>query len=250
MIYTDGKTILGADDRAGVAVLLHLIRNNIPGTYMFFVGEESGRIGSEFAALDGAGAGFKRMICWDRMGTDSIITHQMMERSCSADFAEELRRQYGEAGLEMKLDPHGTYTDSFSFIGEIPECTNISVGYWNQHTTTERQDARFLVHMAEASVAIDWERLPATRDPHVYESATYAPWNQWEDDWQPTRFTPVKTTRNPQDSAYYTPEDLIQGASWGVLTYTDVEDYLYNDPEEAARLLYDLLTGNMKGQGY
>jgi len=45
-IMSDGTTILGADDKAGMIILLHMIENNIPGTYYFFVGEEVGCIGS------------------------------------------------------------------------------------------------------------------------------------------------------------------------------------------------------------
>ena len=32
-IKTDGKSILGADDKAGVTIMLHMIENNIPGLY-------------------------------------------------------------------------------------------------------------------------------------------------------------------------------------------------------------------------
>ena len=38
MIRTDGKSILGADDKAGVTILLYMIEKNVPGLYCFFVG--------------------------------------------------------------------------------------------------------------------------------------------------------------------------------------------------------------------
>ena len=47
IIKTDGKTILGADDKAGVAIMLYMIENKIPGLYYFFLGEEVGCIGSK-----------------------------------------------------------------------------------------------------------------------------------------------------------------------------------------------------------
>ena len=46
IIKTDGKTILGADDKAGVTIMLYMIEHNIPGLYYFFLGEEVGCVGS------------------------------------------------------------------------------------------------------------------------------------------------------------------------------------------------------------
>src|ERR1019366_3265993 len=46
IIKTDGFSILGADDKAGVTVMLYMIENQIPGLYYFFLGEEVGCIGS------------------------------------------------------------------------------------------------------------------------------------------------------------------------------------------------------------
>lgn len=40
-IRTDGKSI-GADDKAGMVVLLYMIEKGIPGIYYFFIGEEVG----------------------------------------------------------------------------------------------------------------------------------------------------------------------------------------------------------------
>jgi len=47
IIKTDGFTILGADDKAGVSIMIDMIDNDIPGIYYFFVGEENGRKGSK-----------------------------------------------------------------------------------------------------------------------------------------------------------------------------------------------------------
>lgn len=54
IIYSDGSTILAADDKAGIAILIELIEvlqeNNIPhGTleFVFTVGEETGLVGAE-----------------------------------------------------------------------------------------------------------------------------------------------------------------------------------------------------------
>jgi putative aminopeptidase FrvX len=50
IIKTDGKSILGADDKAGVVIMLNMIEHKIPGLYYFFLGEEVGCVGSKKVA--------------------------------------------------------------------------------------------------------------------------------------------------------------------------------------------------------
>ena len=40
------NNILGADNKAGVSLMVNMIKNNIEGLYYFFIGEEVGTIGS------------------------------------------------------------------------------------------------------------------------------------------------------------------------------------------------------------
>lgn len=174
MIKTDGTTTLGADDKAGVSVLVWLMRNNIPGTYYFFIGEEVGCIGSGLASKHGNFKGvYDRIISFDRRGTSSIITHQSWSRCCSDVFADALCNQLNKSGLSYIKDDGGVYTDSAEFVDLIPECTNVSVGYYSEHTTNERQDIKHLIALCEASVLVDWENLPTRRDPNIYESKSY-----------------------------------------------------------------------------
>ena len=237
MIGTDGKTILGADDRAGMAVLLHLLRHDIPGRYLLFVGEEVGRQGSALAHSDGLGKGYERMICWDRMDEDSIITHQMGERSCSNRFANALAEAYVgiNPNLKLEADPSGTYTDSYSFVPTISECTNISIGYENAHTVHEFQDARFLARMADASVLVDWEGLPVDRDPSMYEGMRYDRWD--EADW--TYYDAANTHRYSR--VYNSIDDLEVSAAWNTLTLSDVRQFIFDEQEQAAHALFDYL---------
>jgi len=163
-LKTDGSTILGADDKAGVALMLHMIENNVPGLYCFFVGEEKGTIGSLEAAADGwRFEGIDIMLSFDRKGYHSIITHQMASRCCSDEFAASLSDQFMEQGMFLTADDTGSYTDSANFVDYIPECTNISMGYFDEHTKREKLDIPYLEKLAEAVVAIDWESLPAIR---------------------------------------------------------------------------------------
>lgn len=165
IVTTDGKTILGADDKAGVTILLWLIKNNIPGLYYFFIGEEVGCVGSSAASVYGQFKGlYDRVISFDRRGTNSVITFQSSSRSCSDEFAKELSSQLNKfSNLYYKPDNTGVYTDSAEFVDIVPECTNISVGYQSEHTFRESQDLYHLNKLALACLDVKWEELPTKR---------------------------------------------------------------------------------------
>ncbi len=166
-IYTDGTSILGADDKSGVTVMLYMMEHNVPGLYYFFIGEERGGIGSHalaavFDDIDYL-KNIKRCISFDRRKNCSVITHQMGRQCCSNEFATALCRSYNKSGLNLSMDTGGVYTDSASFIDDIPECTNISVGYNNEHTTREIQNMTYLIDLCKASVKVKWRDLPFAR---------------------------------------------------------------------------------------
>lgn len=175
IVTTDGTTILGADDKAGVTILLWLMKNNIPGVYYFFVGEEVGCIGSNSASKFGEFSLYDRIISFDRRGTNSVITHQSSVRTCSDEFAKDLSKQLNlMSNFFFKPDDTGIYTDSAEFASIIPECTNISVGYDFEHTFREKQDLLHLNKLAQACLDVKWEELPIKRDPSITES-------KWQD---------------------------------------------------------------------
>ena len=174
IIRTDGTSTLGADDKAGVTVLLYLISKRVPGMYYFFIGEEVGCIGSKAASKHDNFTDYDRIVSFDRRNTCSIITFQAGSRCCSQDFANALSQEYDKLGLKLTPDDTGVYTDSAEFTGIIPECTNISVGYYSEHTHAERQDIDFLEKLCEASANINWEGLPTVRNPKVKESKKYS----------------------------------------------------------------------------
>jgi hypothetical protein len=173
-IKTDGKSILGADDKAGVTIMLHMIENNIPGLYYFFLGEEVGCVGSRKVASkykEEKEEGINKVISFDRRGTTSIITYQSGSRCCSDKFGDELSRQLNLAddSFAYKNDTTGLLTDSIQFVKLYAECTNISVGYQNEHTYNEVQDIEHLEKLAEACLKVDWNSLPVDRDPSKTE---------------------------------------------------------------------------------
>jgi hypothetical protein len=166
-IVTDEKSILGADDKAGVTVMLYMMAHNIPGLYYFFIGEERGGIGSNklsgiYEKIDYLKA-IERCVSFDRRNYFSVITHQLGKRCCSDVFANALCKELNKSGLDLKIDTTGIYTDSASFIDDIRECTNISVGYFNEHTGQEYQNITYLESLCEASVSADWNSLPTSR---------------------------------------------------------------------------------------
>lgn len=167
IILTDGTSILGADDKSGVTVMLYMMSKNIPGVYYFFIGEERGGIGSHKVANDYHKfphlKDLKRCVSFDRRNYYSVITKQSYRQCCSDEFATALAKELNKSGLKISLDPTGIYTDSASFIDEIPECTNISVGYFSEHTSKESQNISFLERLAKACISVDWEGLPTVK---------------------------------------------------------------------------------------
>ena len=178
-LLADGGKPLGADDGAGVAILLHMIDHRIPGYYVFFQGEEKGGIGSSWLALNDQelAENFVRAITFDRKGTNSVITHQMCGRTCSDDFAYALSDQLNDLCGDFMFVPDdtGVYTDTAEFSGLIPECTNISVGYYSEHTPNEKLDMVHFQDLADAVLKIEWDKLPVVRDPSIPDPDEFVP---------------------------------------------------------------------------
>lgn len=168
-VHTKDSNCLGADCTTGVWLILEMIEAQIPGIYIVHAGEESGCIGSR-ALVDSCPPfleTIKAVISFDRRGYDSIVTHQMGSRTASNAFAESLSNILG---LGMSPDDTGSYTDSNEYANLVSECTNISVGYFNQHTRYEYQDLSFARELRDALLAADWSKLVFQRDPFQVES--------------------------------------------------------------------------------
>lgn len=157
---------LGADDRAGVYVMLKMIEAEIPGLYLFPVGEECGGIGSTDFLTNSPEMikDIKKCISFDRYGFTSVITHQGL-RTASDEFAYDLCRAFEEQGMFFKPDDGGVFTDSQVFSYDIPECTNLSVGYLGQHSDKEKLNFVFLKRLVKACININWEDLKYYRKP-------------------------------------------------------------------------------------
>jgi len=167
---------LGADDGAGVALLMHMMHEGVNGYYIFTQGEEVGGIGAKYVAKNYPDllAEFDRAIAFDRRGIDSVITHQGWSRCCSDAFAQDLSNALNVDGhtdvMMYSPDDSGVYTDTAEFVDIIPECTNISVGYDREHTEFESLDLVHYKQLSEQVLLIDWDTLPTSRDPKIVES--------------------------------------------------------------------------------
>lgn len=229
IISSDGTTILGADDKAGVTIMLYMIKNNVPGTYYFFMGEECGCVGSTLASRvsDDFKGKYDRVVSFDRRGTTSVITYQSFTRCCSDEFADALAKQLNESGLSYKKDEGGVYTDSAEFTEIIPECTNLSVGYTSEHTVRETQDIEHLAKLAISCLSVEWEKLPTKRDMTKKDYRTYS--------YENSSVFYSSSYKNHNSNSYNS-----SGRSSGyrvgqTRTYNDYEDWYGDDYDSAWR---------------
>lgn len=147
IVYRE-KGILGADDRAGVAIILNLlkevgnIRNIPPFKFVFTVGEEQKQYGAE--AIDPEF--FEDVsfgISLDRRDCKDIIYKSSSQDYATLEFAEGVarvsRRIFAE---EDKFVPcEGGISDLRVWSDKYTRpCVNLSVGYSNEHHDSECLD--------------------------------------------------------------------------------------------------------------
>lgn len=186
---------LGADCTAGIWLMMEMIRANRPGLYIFHRAEEVGGKGSTFIADHRADilAGIEYAVAFDRRDTTSIITHQWGGRCCSEAFAASLSKALG---MGHEADDTGSFTDTANYIGLIGECSNLSVGYMNEHTKRETLDFNYLQELREALLRLDVsslvaERAPGEEDPDDYDVTCWRGYN--DNDQEPLGFSSGNT---------------------------------------------------------
>jgi len=164
---------LGADCTSGIYIILSMIEAGIEGTYVIHAAEESGCKGSSALVQDYPYwlEYTRAVISFDRYGDNSVITHQMGLRTASDEFAMSFATALDMP--QLKPDSGGSYTDSNEYSLIVPECTNISVGYYGQHGTNETQDLQYLDKLVESLLCADWSQLVFVRDPKEVEYAPY-----------------------------------------------------------------------------
>lgn len=175
---------LGADDTAGMWLLLNMIDAAVPGTFVFFRGEEKGGIGSSWAAKNMADylKDFDRAIAFDRRGQTSVISHQGYGRCCSDNFASALAMAITatDKGVTLRPDNTGVFTDTANLTDLIGECTNVSCGYEAEHTPHENLDVEYLFNLLDALLLTDFEALPSSRKPGEQDPTDWGYSSRWD----------------------------------------------------------------------
>jgi hypothetical protein len=168
---------LGADDGAGIWLCLEMIKNKVPGTYLFHRGEEKGGIGSN-ALLDGEKEWLKQFmiaLAFDRKDTVDVVITQGGSPCASSAFGHALAKALNDADSDFayKISHGGTFTDTKVYRGVIRECANISVGYENAHGSDEYLNYEHLLKLRDALCLLKWMELPVVREAKTWEN-TYA----------------------------------------------------------------------------
>ena len=179
--YRNGKRdVLGSDDAAGCWIMRRMIQAGVPGVYIFHQAEEWGGRGAAAIVEKNKAtlSSYKHCIAFDRAGYDDVITYQSGHRTASNEFAKALAGQLNQHGFAY-APCHGVFTDSEIYSDLVPECSNISVGYFGQHGPSERLDIDHIVRLMKACLKIDWASLPSVRDPKAFDAGRWS----WKDDW-------------------------------------------------------------------
>ena len=169
IIRTDGTTILGADDKAGVMVMLYMIEKEIPGNYIFFTGEERSCIGSKKFVSENKNflKNIDRVVAFDRGGYNEISSKFCSVEGSSKVFLKRLKDSLYNHNYNF-TEVDGGFCDATSFIDVVPECINLSVGYFKEHTVEESVDIKYLYEISEVYSNIEWEKLVPRRTPVVF----------------------------------------------------------------------------------
>lgn len=256
--WNANEYVLGADDGAGIWLLLNMIEAKVPGTYVFHHSEERGGVGSRAMADNEPDflKQFQRAIAFDRKGSGDIITSQRGGRCCSDAFADELAGRLNALGHGFAKNS-GSFTDTANYIQHIPECTNLSCGYHNEHTDDEWLDTEFLFRMRDAVLKIEWDTLPAVRDhtyvpPPVYYGG-YSRFNKQDyDSWSDSGYLSAQEEWDMRIAeGHSTPDTPTEEVPLGDYTedlealfemeLEELEATCWDSPEYIAEILYFLL---------
>jgi hypothetical protein len=237
---------LGADDGTGCWILREMILNNVPGYYVFHRGEEIGGVGSKWKSdNDDDVLDYDIAIAFDRMGYGDIINHQSTGKCASDEFTEGLAKELGSWWKPTR----GLYTDTAEYIYLIPECTNLSVGYFYQHSERETQDLSYASWLRDKIISLDFNKLLGyiNRDPYHEYKKKFDPPKIWTnnsevddvlgyDDYMACNYgryndndAYYKKSSNDHDMEYFVEQypkaivDILEGLG---LTVTDIKEYI------------------------
>ncbi|MFD1928847.1 M20/M25/M40 family metallo-hydrolase [Sporosarcina siberiensis] len=166
-IWSSSEGILGADDRAGVNVVLATAKSvgksEFNGTlkYIFTVKEEIGLLGAQQVA---------KSFLWDvdmafvidRRGTHDIVTSRNgIQPFCTPAFGTALERIARKSGASKWRAVAGGSSDTYIWAQNGIESVNLSAGYMNEHTSNEMLDvkASYGTYSFVMEILNDWRIL-------------------------------------------------------------------------------------------
>lgn len=160
---------LGADDGAGIYIMLKMLEAKIPGTYVFHRGEERGCLGSREILKTRRDwlEKFDACIAFDRPDNTEVVISQSGLSCASETYGKALAGALNALNTAFSYDisTKGVITDSKIYAYVIPECINLGVGYGFQHSSQEFLDVEHLKALTTACIALEWDKLPVTRVP-------------------------------------------------------------------------------------
>lgn len=257
--WSEDSNCLGADDTTGVWLMMNMIRAGVPGTYVFHSDEEIGGLGSNFVAkkLPHKLKGIKYAIAFDRKGYVDIVTHQFAGMTASDEFAKSLASILHP--LTFAPSDGGTFTDTANYADIVPECSNLAVGYFHQHTAKEWQDCDFAIQLLDALIAADWSKLVCKREPGDYGETIFSRHSNGHFNWDEydtypssggARSTPLVQVNGASYYAGALPNKYTVAPTGTAITWplratkkkatptqTTVEDYCRRYPQEVAMFL-------------
>lgn len=160
---------LGADDGAGIYIMLRMLKANVPGSYVFHIGEERGCIGSNLMLTNHEEFLKKHThaIAFDRPNDEEVIVTQSNQECASTAAGTAIAAVLHTASggmVDLKVSHRGVVTDTKVYRYSIRECINIGVGYSKQHSSSEVQDIAYLECLTEAACKVDWSTIPVVRN--------------------------------------------------------------------------------------
>jgi hypothetical protein len=267
------ETILGADDKLGCYIMCRMMKEGISGLYVFHIGEENGGIGSTHLSENRVEL-FKTIdycVAFDRKGYNDVIYRQSGGQCCSNQFASAVcdeMNNYLPPKEKASPSPNGSFTDSANYTHLISECTNLPVGYFDQHSSDERFDLEWLERYAiPAYLNMPWTDLPVKRAPQKQIPYGYGGGFAWQNrysssslfetedehyDGVPVNSSSVvnkvnraknKTRRNPNQSSLDKIEyQMNQLEDFDVSTGFAEEE---SHGQRVKRVLYSMITSNL-----
>lgn len=260
------QTCLGADDGAGIYIMLKMLEAKVEGTYIFHRGEEKGGIGARAMLVKHEKwlAEFDHSIAFDRPGTDEVIITQSGSVCASPEFGAQLAAMLNADGLKYTNSTKGVFTDNKIYRQVIPCNVNLGVGYFFQHTNQEYLDWGHLQKLLAMCIKLDWSKLKVTRkiepEAYTYRGAAFRGRDFMNDSYDydydldmfqrgkqslgsgkqlPTKVAPIKgklVPTSPVEPELQTLEELQQ------MSYEDILDWCSaGDPEDLATTFSEML---------